>query len=160
MKRSILTLAVVATVFATPVRAQTATEIVGEIVGGVTGAVICRNLGNGVGRTVAVAGCTVVGSQIGRAITRPTPNPYGPPVYQQGGPQPQIPVYSGDPCANEVYTPSGVYNPGVARAYCRGAMQGQYESQIRAERNAYNEARQAQGMAERQATRWGAAGNY
>lgn len=167
MKRFTIALVIAASAFGA--RAESTQELVGEFIGGVTGAVVCSGVGHGRGNTAAVAACGVVGSQIGRAMTRPTPNPYGPPVYQQGS-QPQV-VYApmpsqqviyaqqgyADPCGGDGYF-RGVYNPQAAMAYCRGAQEGARQNQYRAERDAYYEGIRNQRVQDAQMYRWGAAG--
>ena len=165
MKRITVALVMFASAFSA--HAESTQELFGEFVGGVGGAVLCSGMGHGRGNTAAVAACGVVGSQIGRAMMRPAPNPYAPPVYQQGVPPPQV-VYAqpqvvyapqgySDPCGGDGYF-RGVYNPQAAMAYCRGAMEGARQNQYRAERDAYYEGIRNQRVQDAQAYRWGAAG--
>ena len=160
MKRSLIAFAIVATSATMPVQAQ---SFVAETIGGITGAVLCSQLGGGNGRTIATAGCAVVGAQIGRRLSTPSqPVVQGPPpVYY---PQ-QAPIYQGQPqviyqqpiqdnCMTDGYY-KGEYNPAAARAYCRGAIEAQRRAQIRAEQNAYDEGRRAQIWAERDAYQQG-----
>lgn len=138
-------------------------QFIEGVLGAAAGAVLCSQLGNGNGNTLAIAACAVAGSKIAENMTRPKVRPPQEVDIRQsrgyddrgrdydqernrvhsdfgGFRQPPVSVngviYESPPCDENYY--EGQYNPGAARSFCQGQRVRYARDIQRQQQNAYN----------------------